>query len=44
MLDESDVYFESPIFFEDEVENGRTAQYRICSIDVFGRRANIPML
>ena len=37
MLDESDVYFESPIFFEDEVENGRTAQYRICSIDVFGR-------
>ena len=37
MLDESDVYFESPIFFEDKVENGRTAQYRICSIDVFGR-------
>ncbi len=37
ILDESDVYFESPTFFEDEVKDGRIAQYRIRSIDVFGR-------
>lgn len=36
-LDETGIYFESPIFYEDEVENGRTAQYRIRSIDIFGR-------
>ena len=36
-LDETDIYFESPIFFEDEVKDGRTAQYRIRSLDVFGR-------
>lgn len=37
MLDETDVFFESPVFFEDTVENGRTATYRIRSIDIFGR-------
>jgi PKD repeat protein len=39
ILDETDVYFESPVFFEDAVENGRTAEYRIYSIDIFGRRS-----
>jgi hypothetical protein len=39
VLDEHDIYFESPVFFEDEVEDGRTAEYRIYSIDVFGRRS-----
>lgn len=38
-LDETDIYFETPVFFEDTVENGRTASYRICSIDVFGRQS-----
>jgi PKD repeat protein len=37
ILDETDVYFESPVFFEDTVKNGRTATYRIRSLDVFGR-------
>jgi hypothetical protein len=37
MLDETGAYLESPVFFEDEVENGRIAQYRIRSIDIFGR-------
>lgn len=37
ILDETGVYFETPVFFEDTVENGRTATYRIRSIDVFGR-------
>ena len=37
MLDILGIYFESPVFYEDEVENGRTAEYRIRSIDVFGR-------
>jgi len=36
-LDETGVYFESPVFFEDTVENGRTAEYRIRALDVFGR-------
>ena len=39
MLDEHDKYFESPVFFEDKVKDGRTAEYRIYSIDVFGRRS-----
>lgn len=37
ILDEHDMYFELPVFFEDEVEDGLTAEYRIYSIDVFGR-------
>jgi len=37
MLDETGIYCESPVFFEDAVENGRTAQYRIRSLDIFGR-------
>ena len=37
VLDILGIYFESPVFYEDEVENGRTAEYRIRSIDVFGR-------
>ncbi|HWR19946.1 MAG TPA: hypothetical protein VN608_10015 [Clostridia bacterium] len=36
-LDETGIYFESPVFFEDTVENGRTAEYRIRALDVFGR-------
>ncbi len=39
VLDEHDKYFQSPVFFEDEVKDGRTAEYRIYSIDVFGRRS-----
>jgi hypothetical protein len=39
MLDETNTYFQSPVFYEDTVENGRTAEYRIYSIDVFGRRS-----
>jgi PKD repeat protein len=37
MLDDVDLYIESAIFYQDEVENGRGAQYRICSLDIFGR-------
>jgi PKD repeat protein len=37
ILDETDIFFESPVFFEDTVDNGRTATYRIRSLDVFGR-------
>ncbi|NLA10596.1 MAG: hypothetical protein GX883_00525, partial [Firmicutes bacterium] len=37
MLDETEIYFESPIFYEDEVADGRTAQYRLRSLDIFGR-------
>jgi hypothetical protein len=39
VIDEHDKYFESPVLFEDEVEDGRTAEYRIYSIDVFGRKS-----
>jgi len=39
MLDETNTYFQSPVFYEDTVENGRTAEYRIYSIDIFGRRS-----
>jgi len=39
MLDETNNYFQSPVFYEDTVENGRTAEYRIYSIDIFGRRS-----
>ncbi len=37
MLDETGVYFESPVFFEDTVDNGLNVTYRIRSLDVFGR-------
>ena len=37
MLDDSDLYMESVIFYEDEVANGRAAQYRVCALDIFGR-------
>ncbi len=36
-LDETGIYFETPVLHEDTVENGRTAEYRIRSIDIFGR-------
>ncbi|MDD4140356.1 MAG: hypothetical protein PHX81_09030, partial [Eubacteriales bacterium] len=37
LLDETGVYFESPVFFEDTVDNGLNVTYRIRSLDVFGR-------
>ncbi|OQA73265.1 MAG: hypothetical protein BWY35_00654 [Firmicutes bacterium ADurb.Bin248] len=37
MLDETGVYFESPVFYEDALENGKSAEYRVRAIDVFGR-------
>lgn len=37
MLDETGVYFESPVFYEDALENGKSAQYRVRAVDVFGR-------
>lgn len=39
ILDETNLYFQSPVFYEDTVDNGRTAEYRIYSIDIFGRRS-----
>ncbi len=39
ILDETDIYFESPIFFEDGLANGETAEYRVCSLDIFGRQS-----
>ena len=39
MLDETEILFQSPVFFEDEVDNGRTATYRVYSIDIFGRQS-----
>ncbi len=37
ILNENDIYFETLSFYEDAVENGRTAEYRIRSLDIFGR-------
>ena len=37
MLEDAGIYMEAVVFYEDEVENGREAQYRIRSIDIFGR-------
>lgn len=37
MLDETGVYFESPVFYEDVLENDKSAEYRVRAIDVFGR-------
>ncbi len=39
MLDDSGYYMGSAIIYEDEVANGRAAQYRICSLDIFGRKS-----
>ena len=39
VLDETNTYFQSPVFYEDTVDNGRTAEYRVYSIDVFGRKS-----
>ena len=36
MLDELG-WLQSPIYFQDEVKNGMTAEYRVRSIDIFGR-------
>ncbi|MCL2121162.1 MAG: hypothetical protein FWH28_02810, partial [Clostridiales bacterium] len=37
MLDDRAGYMESVVFFEEEVENGVGAQYRIRALDIFGR-------
>ena len=37
MLDDEAAFYGAPVYFEDEVENGRTAQYRLRSLDIFGR-------
>lgn len=39
VLDETDIYFETPIFYEDYLSNGITAEYRVYSIDIFGRKS-----
>lgn len=39
ILDESGVFFESPIMYQEDLENGTKAQYRIYSIDIFGRKS-----
>ena len=31
------ILYESPVFYEDTVKNGRKATYRIRSVDIFGR-------
>ncbi|MCL2498275.1 MAG: hypothetical protein FWF06_06670, partial [Symbiobacteriaceae bacterium] len=33
-------WLQTTIFFQDEVANGRTAEYRVCSIDIFGRSSD----
>ena len=41
MLDDQvNLFYSAPIYFEDEVENGRTAQYRVRSLDIFGRMSD----
>lgn len=39
ILDETGIFFESPVMYQEELENGTNAQYRMYSIDVFGRRS-----
>jgi PKD repeat protein len=39
MLDDTDIFFESPVFYEDDLKDGLTAQYRIVSMDIFGRES-----
>ena len=36
VLDEL-AWLQSPVYFQNELENGRTAEYRVRSIDIFGR-------
>lgn len=39
-LDETGVYFEVPVFYQDTtLANGQTASYRIQSLDIFGRKS-----
>lgn len=38
-LDEVNLYIESPIHFEDPLDNGTEVQYRVYSIDIFGRQS-----
>ncbi len=41
VLDETNNYFETPVFYEDdELENGREVEYRIRSLDIFGRMSD----
>ena len=35
----SDLFFETPVMYQEELENGTSAQYRMYSIDIFGRRS-----
>lgn len=39
VLDETGIFFETPVMYQEELENGTNAQYRMYSIDVFGRRS-----
>jgi hypothetical protein len=37
-LDETGIYFEAPVFYEDkELKNGDSATYRLQALDIFGR-------
>lgn len=38
-VDETEIHFESPVFVEDAAKNGEKLEYRVCSIDRFGRRS-----
>ena len=39
ILDETGVFFETPVMYQEKLENGTKAQYRLYSIDIFGRRS-----
>ena len=39
VLDETGVFFETPVMYQEKLENGTNAQYRLYSIDIFGRRS-----
>ncbi len=39
VLDETGVFFEMPVMYQEKLENGTKAQYRLYSIDIFGRRS-----
>ncbi|MGI6072388.1 MAG: hypothetical protein ACOX75_05185 [Lachnospiraceae bacterium] len=39
VLDETGVFFETPVMYQEKLANGKKAQYRLYSIDIFGRRS-----
>lgn len=39
ILDKTGVFFETPVMYQEKLENGTKAQYRLYSIDIFGRRS-----